>query len=206
MTSPLNIEMTFPTVFGFQDNFLSDEENNLIIEKCYEINSTIDDTNNGWLSSDKSPKNSLLSHNLTKNSDFSFFFNKLDQKIREFSQANNDYEDYVCHGSWFNIYKKDNYQEPHAHFMTTYSAVYFPRAPEGSGKLIFLSPLVNELGGSSPLFPTSSDWSYEPRDKLLIVFRSNIRHYVLHGSNNEDRISIASNYAVSPESYARKFI
>lgn len=201
----LSIEFTFPTVFAFEDNLFSDEENKTITEKCYEISKNVSLEHEGWLSKERSPKNTLKSNNLYNEPDMSFFFDKLNDRIHEFARFNNDNAEYACSHSWFNIYDEANYQEPHAHKIMTYSAVYFPKVPTGSGKLVFLNPVINEMGSTVSHFPTANEWIYEPREKMLVIFRSNVRHYVLHGSNKEDRISIASNYALSPEYYSKTF-
>jgi uncharacterized protein (TIGR02466 family) len=101
-----------------------------------------------------------------------------------------------------NIYSKGNYQEPHSHINVSYSAVYFPKAPAGSGPIVFQNPQIYEVGGDSTDNSTQT-WTVIPEDNMLIVFKSNLRHYVLQGNNSKERISIAMNYVIDPNYYLK---
>ena len=208
-TEDLNIELIFPISIGVQHNIFSKKENDFIVNKCYDINKNISNSdqstnNNIWFSGEKSPKNSFFSsYNMRKDEELLFFFNKIDKAVEQFALFNNDQNRYRCVDAWYNIYESENYQEPHSHPMMTYSVVYFAQAPEGSGSIVFMNPVINELGGQQNIFPTASECFYKPQENMLLIFRSNLKHYVLHGSNKVDRISIACNYALSIEDYAK---
>jgi uncharacterized protein (TIGR02466 family) len=203
--SSLIVEYIFPTVVAFENNVFSDKENNDILNNCYDIAEKFSNSHDYWLSGQKSPKNTYGSFNISQHPPLSFFIEKITKKVNEFAKINNDEKQYLCSDGWVNIYDKDNYQEPHHHFNRTYSAVYFPLAPLNSGKICFLNPSVYQLGSENKDFPTSTSWIYTPVPKMLLIFRSNLMHYVLHGENSSDRVSIAMNFMQSPEDYAKEF-
>lgn len=52
-----------------------------------------------------------------------------------------------------------------------------------------------DLPNINPNHPLNVDnYPWIPEDNSLLIFKSNLRHYVLHGTNKEDRISIALNF------------
>jgi uncharacterized protein (TIGR02466 family) len=147
----------------------------------------------------------MTSYDLSLDNNFDFFTDKVTEKIHEYAGKYDDNNNYICTNSWFNIYKKNNYQEPHSHYNCSYSAVYFPKAPAGSGEIVFQNPNIYEILSSEDSLVGTSTWKYTPVDGMLVIFKSNLRHYVLHGTNVEDRISIASNYILDPKQYSEMY-
>ena len=80
-----------------------------------------------------------------------------------------------------------------------FSAVYYPKVPEGSGSIVFENPLVPDMMPVQNIEErddmTFERISYQPKDGMLVIFRSYLQHCVRQGTNTEDRISIALNYA-----------
>lgn len=199
----LYLNIIFPTVVGIEHNFLSESENNYIADKCYSLGNKISLQHDRWGSGEKSPLNSFDSYVLHKDNEFNLLFDKMNELVNIYAKANEDYEQYICSSSWFNIYNNESYQEPHYHRMCTYSVVYFSKVPKNSGEIVFINPVHSEaVEGSSSLAATDF-WKYAPQENTAIIFRSSISHFVLHGKNNEDRISIAANYSLSPSSYEK---
>lgn len=201
----LKFEHIFYDVVGVQYNFLSKEENNLVLKKCADLESSLEKPME-WLSAEKSPGSTFKKFNFVRDKSMKFFIDKKTEAVNQFAKYNEDEEKYECVESWFNVYASDNYQEPHSHIFSTYSSVYFPSAPEGSGEIVFVNAKEIELSfNSSKGSSGSSIWKYKPEDNMLLIFRSYLKHYVLHGNNKEKRISIASNFMMPPENYQKRF-
>ena len=98
--------------------------------------------------------------------------------------------------SWFNIYKKGDYQEVHVHPNSILSVVYFLKSSEKSSSLIMHPPFqdqrdIRKVDGSvSP----GMTIEYNPVPGRLIVFRSYMPHCVGKHQDDEDRITLAYNY------------
>lgn len=199
----MHLNLIFPTLIGIESNFLSESEHEHILNNCYSLKNEISLQHDRWASAEKSPLNSYASYQLHKDINFSSFFNKVNSLVNNFAVANEDNKEYECTHSWFNIYNNDTYQEPHFHRMNIYSVVYYAKAPEGSGTIAFMNPVCNEMTEGAINFGTVDIWPYTPQENTAIIFRSNIAHYVSHGRNTQDRVSIAANYALSVDSYKK---
>jgi uncharacterized protein (TIGR02466 family) len=200
----MNVEAIFPTLIGYCDNVLSDDENKILLDNCYDVEKKFSgNLQKGWLSGENSPYTTHGSHNLLGDENFKSFISKVTDHVHEYAKLCGDMNDYTCSTGWLNIYRNNNYQEPHIHEYNMYSAVYFVAAPEGSGNIVFVNPttyvLTNDIPAESPT------WSYKPREKMLLIFKSSLIHYVLHSTCNKDRISIALNYFFSVEQYKKLF-
>jgi uncharacterized protein (TIGR02466 family) len=201
----LKIKKIFPTIIGEVTNFLPTNEHKKIVESCYKVQKTEKNSKTTtWLSGEHSPYSTFETFNLVKSPMFQPLIESSTKIVNSFAGEYGDFGNFFCHQGWVNIYKKGSYQEPHSHININYSAVYFPKAPQGSGSIVFQNPSIYEVGGDSTnnSFPT---WVINPVDNMLLVFKSNLRHYVLQGTNKEDRISIAMNFVLSPESYNNKY-
>jgi uncharacterized protein (TIGR02466 family) len=205
----LEVNMFFPTTVGIDKDIFSEEENKKVSDRCYEINEELNQNTGTWLSGKDSPQNSFLQGNLIKDNKLEFMSKKIYESVHNFALAHSDHSEYSCASSWFNIYKKGNFQESHAHsYPCMYSAVYFPSAPEGSGKLVFEPPheiYINDDGVTEDNFLNQKMAIITPEAGMVVVFRSNLRHFVLPGSNDSDRISIAFNFILDPKFYFEKY-
>ncbi len=97
---------------------------------------------------------------------------------------------------WLNIYGKGNAQDIHVHSNNVFSGIYYPKAPQGCGDLIFHSPQADQMleppiteatGANTPSFRIS------PIPGRMVLFRSWLRHSVMPSDIEEDRISFAFN-------------
>jgi uncharacterized protein (TIGR02466 family) len=196
----MNVHTLFPTLIGYCENVLNEVDNNNLLEKCYALEKAVPPNyNNGWLSAENSPYATMFSHNMSKDENFKDFVSKVNHHVHEYARLCGDNLQYVCSNAWMNIYRNNNYQEPHIHQHNMYSAVYFASAPEGSGNIVFVNPISYILTNGNSAEALS--YSYKPKNGLLLVFKSSLIHYVLHSQTSKDRISIAFNYAYSPEQY-----
>jgi hypothetical protein len=97
--------------------------------------------------------------------------------------------------SWFNIYKKGDYQEIHQHTNTIISAVYFLKSNQKSSSLIFRPPFIDQLDvKKTNNFCCNGNIEYKPIPGRLIVFRSFVPHCVPQHKDNQDRITLSYNF------------
>lgn len=106
----------------------------------------------------------------------------------------------VCTDFWFNVAKPGTYQEYHQHSNSHFSLAYYIDAPEKSGNIVFKSfesitdmmplpvdePNLNENSYKS--------YYYEPKNSMLLIFRSNLLHMVEKNFSDKDRLSISMNF------------
>ena len=97
---------------------------------------------------------------------------------------------------WLNINRKKDYNVHHSHNNCDFSAVWYLKVPENSGKLVFDNPDY-----SSGLWVLESKYnSYSrgrgyvmPKENLLVIFKSHLVHYVEPNLSDEPRITLAFN-------------
>jgi uncharacterized protein (TIGR02466 family) len=201
----------FSTVIGVKNNFLPQEKNQMVIDKCYELQNLMPlSTHNGWLSQEDSPYNTLKTYNLIFDPSLDFLFDAVNKEVNNFAEYHSDNGKYSCMNAWINIYKGGNFQEPHVHhFPCMYSAVFFPKVPLNSGKIVFGSPFVPVVNESDVFNEENPlNWANRwilPEENSLVVFKSSLSHFVLPGHNEDDRISIPFNYILDPEYYYKKY-
>lgn len=97
---------------------------------------------------------------------------------------------------WVNVYGARQSQEIHLHRNSVLSGIYYVQVPPGAGATLFYSPLADVM-----LEPRASEGNrlnakvtgYEPVAGRMLVFRSSLRHSVLPGDFEGERITIAFN-------------
>lgn len=194
----MEIGLYFPTAIGIKKNLLKNEDLEKILKKTYNIQKKIKSSDNSWLSKERSPYNTIKNFNIVKHHEFFSLTSNVNNEIKNFAKFHNDNCEYFSNHAWINIYNKENFQEPHYHsYPYMYSAIFYLKAPENSGKVVFQSPFyqyVNESFLDDNNFINDTYRYFMPEENMLIVFKSFLNHYVLPGQNNEERISIAFNY------------
>lgn len=101
---------------------------------------------------------------------------------------------------WININGKNHYNQVHDHPSSFYAGVYYVRAKEGQGKIIFNHPMtffsnytiMNKVNDQTMF--NSITWEIEPKEGMLLLFPSYLAHLVGRNMTEEDRISIAFNF------------
>jgi uncharacterized protein (TIGR02466 family) len=93
---------------------------------------------------------------------------------------------------WFNINKKNDSNSSHFHPFSVYSGVYYLKAPENCGNIIFEAPNLDLLhyynSGEGGIY------SLPPVENTLYIFPGWLKHFVQPNQNEEeDRISISFN-------------
>ena len=128
------------------------------------------------------------------------FFNNLTTKIEyhtdKFALQLGSEAEYKVSESWFNFYNKYDYQEYHYHPLSFFSAIYFFKNPENAGKTIFKSyeePNMLPLKNLKRNELSQSNCHYIPRERTLLIFKSNLLHMVSQSQSDEPRITASFN-------------
>jgi uncharacterized protein (TIGR02466 family) len=94
---------------------------------------------------------------------------------------------------WVNVLKASGHHSAHIHPHSAISGTLYVEAPAGSGPIQFEDPRLPLMMAA----PTRADTfvSVEPREGLLLMWESWLRHEVLPGTGRGERLSISFNYA-----------
>lgn len=185
----------FPTAIYVAPDIVSDQENNIIIEKIKKLEKTIPPGGNAWHCN---IYNTCGTYDLSKDNDMSFLFNSVQDHINEFVKLQGSNHQYQCQEAWANVSNPNSYQEYHTHADRTISAVYYAAVPENSGRIIFESPLEPDMLPIKKI-DNYNYWSnqfahFTPQPKMLLIFRSYLRHMVEMNKSDLPRMSIAMNF------------
>ena len=97
---------------------------------------------------------------------------------------------------WTTIYPTGCFVPEHAHSNSLISGVFYAKAPEDCGDIVFSDPswLAKTmcLHNSKPIFPgVSTKQAEKPEDGLMILFPSWLPHKTLPNNSNEDGIIVS---------------
>lgn len=104
--------------------------------------------------------------------------------------------------SWITKHNKDDFHPWHQDPNTLVTAIYYPKAPENSGKLIFRKDLnygnlfhnVMEMKYSRSTKFNKREWSLEIKDNMLVVFPGHLEHCASESQTDEDRYALVVDY------------
>lgn len=102
---------------------------------------------------------------------------------------------------WVNINKKGNYNIEHDHPRSILSGVLWVQIPQNSGNLRFPSPKIflecDLLDSANENFKQQFNYyqafDFTPKEGLIVMFPSHMRHLVEENESDQDRISISFN-------------
>ena len=97
---------------------------------------------------------------------------------------------------WLNIYTEGHAQEVHQHANAVISGIYYPKAPPGSGDLLIHSPYMDIMLDPPKLKSNGLNikvMPITPKEGMMILFQSFVKHSVKPTRCKEERISIAFN-------------
>ena len=94
---------------------------------------------------------------------------------------------------WVNLLKSSGHHSAHIHPHSVISGTFYVAAPAGSGAIRFEDPRL-PLMMAAPTRP-GTFVTVEPRPGLLLLWESWLRHEVLAGTGNGERLSISFNFA-----------
>ena len=133
------LQTWFPTSIYYVENLISEEDNNRLIEYIKWKTKEVKRGGENWLTD---VYNTHHTHNIHKDNMFNNLSDAVTKQTSEFAKKLGSNYDYNIDESWWNSYNENDYQEYHYHADSYFSAVYWFTSPEGSGDLVFQSPLV----------------------------------------------------------------
>lgn len=98
---------------------------------------------------------------------------------------------------WFNCNNKNDFNFPHTHPYSFVSAVYYFKAPQNSGNIVFRRPDNFEKYIENAFKDTIENYRIfyvTPEDNLLLIFPSYLEHFVEPSQTDDLRISMAVNF------------
>jgi uncharacterized protein (TIGR02466 family) len=192
----INLEHWCPKIIGYVDNPDHKKIDKKLIKVCNTLQNKIEKGGKEWVSN--KTYNTLGKHNLHEDKNFKNLIEWVSSNVALYADQLNYKNNFKCVQSWFNIYKKYDYQEYHTHSLNTLSAVYFLKSNQKKSSRIFFKvdsdPTLNDpISKSYNSFNSSVVW-YEAVPGRLLIFRSNLSHCVERSEENDTRISLAFNY------------
>lgn len=129
------------------------------------------------------------------------FFTEIADHVSAFAKYFGSNYPIACEEAWMNLAKPGGYQETHLHSMSHFSIVYYVSVPEDSGNIVFVNDEIRDMYGipvnTTPVpLVTSCRFWVKPIVSNLLIFRSNIEHYVTKNNSKNDRISVSANFSM----------
>lgn len=189
------IETWFPTAIYLQKNLFSNNYNSLLSNRILEVKKTVPSGGEDWEGKTYTTHGNF---DIKKDSIFDELVAQVTEHVREFALAHNSTANYKCQHAWANVAEEGNFQEYHTHDGSVFSAVYYLKAPEGSGSILFEDPRLPDMLPIEKITDRNHlsyhKVGYEVEEGMLLIFRSYLRHAVRAGTNKEPRISLALNF------------
>lgn len=185
----------FPTSFFIFEELLSKEENEILLNKSYEIKNNSEKGGTNFLSK---LYNTHGSFDLLNDLHFKKLISLVEDKTNEFAKEMLSNSKYNVLSSWLNFYHKNDFQEYHQHSDSIFSAVYIIKAEKNDCYLTFENPsnpcdmkkLKNINAYNELTFETVK---FDISERSLIIFRSFLKHCVTPKIKESMRISAAFN-------------
>lgn len=188
------VDTYFPTSIGRESYKDHQNEKDDLVNYCYEIQKNRESGGSGWLSNE-TYNTSDGKFDVVDDIKFRKINNFVSKSVANYLVRTGLKMKLYMSDAWFNIYKKNNYQEFHQHSGCIVSCIYFLKIPTPE-KVYFKSPYKEMLFSSKYTGDYNpSDWvHYVPDESNLLVFRSYVEHAVELHKSDEDRITIAYNF------------
>jgi len=187
------IENWWPTKIGYYTNKAHNTMCEGLVDECYKIKETVSSGGQDWISN-KTYNTSNHQYTVHDKSKFKNLNNWILEKVNDYIIETKMVYSVRSIDSWFNIYKKGDYQEVHDHIGNIISCVYFLKSDKDSSQLVFSSNFKDYQGiVISDKNGFNNNVSYPAIQGNLIVFRSFVPHCVQQHKSDNDRITIAYN-------------
>jgi uncharacterized protein (TIGR02466 family) len=190
----IEIHSWFPSAIGIVDNEDNNKIKNSLAKHCISLSKKKERGGKDWVANNT--YNTLNTYNIINDNKFNILNEWVLEKINNYKNKLNILNNLKMEGGWFNIYKKNDYQEFHDHGEHSLSAVYFLKSdPKKDAKLIFKNPIPNAYNMPEYNFINFSKKAiYDPVPGRLIIFPSYLEHCVEQQKTNNVRISVAYNF------------
>jgi uncharacterized protein (TIGR02466 family) len=190
------LEHWAPKIIGYVDNPNHKKIDIKLIKVCNNLQKKIKKGGDHWISN--KTYNTLDNYNIHKDKNFKTLYDWIFQCVIEYANKLKYKPDFKCVGSWFNVYKKNDYQEFHTHSMSSLSAVYFLKSdPEKSSKIYFRVREDDTLSDPVITYLDSINYPlvwYKAVPGRLLIFKSSLPHSVAMSNEDDTRISLAFNF------------
>ena len=193
----LTLHTHFPTIIGVAINPDHRTLEKKLTKKCLTLRKKIKSGGQNWISNDT--YNTMDTYHLGKDPDFSNINEFVTNQVVDYCKAQSI--DLNClntypSDAWFSLYKKNNYQDWHAHNPAMISAAYYLRCNDSSANIYFKHPVVETV---SPRILSYNHLNFErvefrPQPGMLLIFRSQLHHCVGQQKTNDIRICLSYNY------------
>jgi len=97
---------------------------------------------------------------------------------------------------WFNVNQQHDYNILHRHPRSRFSAVYYVKAPEECGNIVFKRPdlLCDYIDADIANHRNSQYYYVKSTEHKLVIFPAYLEHQVEQNQSTQDRVSIAFNF------------
>ena len=96
---------------------------------------------------------------------------------------------------------KNNFNTPHVHPGSNFSAVYYLQTSDKDGELnFFRNDKSIDFGPNQNLFDDSDFWNnfkLKPKDNMFVLFPSYLQHMVFPHNEDKSRISLSFNININ---------
>tara|TARA_B110000503_G_scaffold84323_1_gene128408 strand:+ start:564 stop:1145 length:582 start_codon:yes stop_codon:yes gene_type:complete len=189
------INLYFPTPIYIEYDLFNEEQNINWTTRLLELQKTVSSGGESW------EGNTYTTHgkfDLLDDILFRPLIEKIQSHVNEFTKAHNSDFLHTCNSAWGNINTINTFQEYHSHPGSVFSCVYYPKVPVGSGSIVFENPLAPDMMPVKNVTVfndlTQERIDYRPKEGMLLIFRSYLRHCVQSGTNADPRVSISLNF------------
>jgi uncharacterized protein (TIGR02466 family) len=132
---------------------------------------------------------------------FAPFFKYVTTLLEEYGRIYPTGTKFNLKNAWINVNPPGSYNSSHTHPQSTISGVLWIKCPENCGSIVFESPVSHtqqeimekinpEIAEKNNYYPS---YFIKPSEGTLLLFPSDVRHWVEENLSSEDRISIAFN-------------
>lgn len=176
--------------------FLKDykKNTNFLLEHCYQLKNKINIGGKEWIAK---PINSFDTYNLFNDLIFKELWSWVDNEVNFFAKEIGLVKQLKRQISWYNIYRKNDFQEFHNHNFNVISGIFFLKGESNDADVIFKNPMPENPHDP----PCSQDnpftWKtvrVPAKTNQLILFKSNLDHCVEAQPNENLRVSLSFNY------------
>jgi len=191
----MKINNLFPTPLGLSQYAKHSEIKDLLVKHCLEIESTHRSGGDNWIS--KNLYNTCDTYNILKDSVFNDLNKWIEEEANKFKNTLGQTKPIIPVKGWFNIYRKNSFQEYHNHNFNYISAIYYLKSKESDAKISFKSPIHPNINDADFIQDNAYTWSscsVIPNEGVLLLFKSDLNHCVEPQNIDNTRISLAYNY------------
>ena len=165
-----------------------EEDLKKLVDYCFNLKESRKLSNvGGFQSNDLDYKKNKLINNLVT---------KITKYINDYSKILSLKYELKIDNIWANINNHKDFNLQHNHPESIVSGCFYIKVPENSGQIIFHSEnkfFISSHNIDKQNQCNSGSWGYGPKENLLLLFPSWLKHHVEPNLSNESRISMSFN-------------